>query len=58
MTNLVPICCDGIDIKYLGIKKKQKKTGKTGRKKELLFFLGLYTRQIAGGQCDHPLTLN
>ena len=22
MTNLVPICCDGIDIKYLGIKKE------------------------------------
>ena len=44
MTNLVPICCDGIDIKYLGMKKKQKKTGKTGRKKELLFFLSWYTR--------------
>ena len=32
MTNSVPICCDGIDIKYLGIKKKKKKKKKKRKK--------------------------
>ena len=37
MTNLVPICCDGIDIKYR--KKETKKKGKRAKKRAKLLLL-------------------
>ena len=40
MTNLVLICCDGIDIKYRR-KKNPKKQGKKGEKKRASFPLKL-----------------